>query len=451
MAALLSPARAFAFGGDPFNTAQSVETQVREPVCSVDIADKKLTLSDVVNLALCNNPQTAAQYAAAMQKAAAFGEAKADYLPTADLSADVKTSNTEVDNSRHDSNSSGLSGSLSLNWLLYDFGGRAQNTEAVRQALISSSFTRSDTLQTLIFEVTRAYYRLFAAQEEYANSQATVDAAKSAYDAAAKRYELGLAALSDKLQAETSYSQAQLTAAEAEEALSLTKGALAVLLNYPPQKSFLLEPQPYTLENLEIDEKIESLLDIALQNRSDILAKKADLKQSLATLNYEKAQNSPSFSMTAGLDATDDLTKGGDKEYSSRVGLSMTLPLFTGFKNQYKITRARYQAEQKRAELKELENSVQSDVWENYQTFNTAKKTHEISLTLLKSASQSANVALGAYKAGKGNILNVLDAQSKLADARTSKSRSFYNLLISKSNLIRSMGLIDPFKTDKGL
>ena len=79
------------------------------------------------------------------------------------------------------------------------------------------------------------------------------------------------------------------------------------------------------------------------------------------------------------------------------------------------------------------------------------EKTHEISLTLLKSASQSANVALGAYKAGKGNILNVLDAQSKLADARTSKSRSFYNLLISKSNLIRSMGLIDPFKTDKGL
>ena len=69
---------------------------------------------------------------------------------------------------------------------------------------------------------------------------------------------------------------------------------------------------------------------------------------------------------------------------------------------------------------------------------------------MFASADQNARVALGAYKAGKGNILNVLDAQSKLADVRTTQSRSFYDLLIAKINIIRKVGLIDPFQTNKG-
>lgn len=97
-----------------------------------------------------------------------------------------------------------------------------------------------------------------------------------------------------------------------------------------------------------------------------------------------------------------------------------------------------------------MENDVQSDVWDTFQTYQTARKSYAISLTLFASAEQNEKVALGAYKAGKGSMLNLLDAQSKLADARTSKSRSFYEMLIAKNNLIRTMGLINPFKPKKG-
>lgn len=68
---------------------------------------------------------------------------------------------------------------------------------------------------------------------------------------------------------------------------------------------------------------------------------------------------------------------------------------------------------------------------------------------MFASADQNAKVALGAYKAGKGSILTVLDAQSRLADVRSTRSRSFYELLIAKTNIIRKIGLIDPFRTKK--
>lgn len=435
---------------DPFNVSKTVPLLQQQDICRTDVNDTELNLADVINLALCNNPKTKASYMGAMASAAEYGVAKSSYLPTADISASMSQYDTNVHPSVRNSNASNLKGSLSLNWLLYDFGGRDASVSEVKYALASVLYSRSDVLQSLIYDVVRAYYLLFAAEEEYQNCQATVDSAKLAYDAASKRYELGLVALSDKLQAETSYAQAQLTATEAEEAVSLAKGNLALLLNFPPNKSFLLKPETYTPEKMNFDQKIEDMLEIALNSRADIIAKKADLKKTLASVDYEKAQNSPSFSVSAGMDAQDDLTHGDSREYSTRVGLSMTVPLFTGFKNQYRVTKARYQAAQTKAELTELQNSVQKDVWDTFQSFRTARKSYEISLTLLKSADMNANVALGAYKAGKGNILNVLDAQSKQAEARTSKSKTFYQLLISKSNLIRAMGLIDPFKPEKG-
>ena len=446
---VLSP-RADASMKDPFDVSKTVARVPVDDVCKTSTEDKKLSLADVINLALCNNPATKKAYLGAMASAAEYGAAKSAYLPTVDASASLRQSDTTAHPAARNANSTRADGSLSLNWLLYDFGGRDAAVGEIKYALASILYTRSDTLQNLIYDVVRGYYSLFAAEEEYQNCQATVDAARSAYDAAAKRYELGLAALSDKLQAETSYAKAQLTAAEAEEAVSLAKGKLALLLNYPPNKTFLLEPEPYTPEKMDFDAKIEDMLEVALNSRADLIAKKAELKKSLATIDYEKAQNAPSFSVTGGLQAEDEWTHGGGREYGTHVGLTMTVPLFTGFKNQYRVTKARYQAAQAGAELKALENDVQKDVWDTFQSFRTARKSYEISLTMLKSADMNAQVALGAYKAGKGNILTVLDAQSKQAEARTAKSKSFYQLLISKIDLIRAMGLIDPFKPGKG-
>ncbi len=435
---------------DPFDVEKIVPVLPTAPVCSgVNVNTEKLRLADVINLALCQNPQTRQLYMGALATAAEYGQAKSDYLPTINLTAGIRQTDTHVRNGR-DSNSSPLSAGLSLDWLLYDFGGREASTEIVRQSLNAALATRSDTLQSLIFDAAEAYYSVFAAQEEYKNSNATLESALSAYEAASKRYELGLAALSDKLQAETSYSEAQLGVTQAEETLKLAKGRLAVLLNFSPDQDLNLYEEKYSMDYFSFPQDIEALFRTALNNRSDILAQKAAIKQAESTIELQKAQNAPSFSVSAGLNADDELTNSGPRSYSSSIGLSMTVPLFTGFRNQYQISQARYQLEQRKAELKQMENDIQHEVWTTFQNFFTAKKTYEISLTMFASADQNAKVALGAYKAGKGSILTVLDAQSRLADVRSTRSRSFYELLIAKTNIIRKIGLIDPFRTKKG-
>lgn len=448
--AVLCVAGAAGASDDPFDVEKSVGVRIEENACSSGFPDGALSLSDVINAALCNNPLTRQSYLSAMAAASQYGEAKSDYLPTVGLTAGVNHSNTNY-RRENDRNTATAEAGISLDWLLFDFGARSASVEKMKEALNYALSSRADVLKTLIFDVAKAYYTLLSAQRGYENSKASVASSKSAYDAASKRYELGLAAYSDALQAETAYAQAQLAEAEAEEALVLAQGKLAVLLNFPPQKGLELSSVDYSDAEEEEDGKVEEMLQVALEKRSDAQAKRAQLKQALASLEYEKKQNAPSFSMSAGVSAGDDMTKGGDKDLNTKIGLTMSVPLFTGFKNTYRITHGRYTADKTAQELKSLENEIRTDVWDAFQSYKTAQKSYKISLVLYASAEQNEKVALGAYKAGKGSILNVLDAQSKLADARTSKSKTFYEKLIAKSNLIRSMGLIDPLEPQKGL
>ena len=438
-----------AAAADPFDVEEKIKPVPQTEICSLNIKKEKLHLADVINLALCRNPQTQKLYTGALAAAAEYGQTKADYLPEISFNAGVSQSDTTAFGA-HDSNAAAVSAGVSLNWLLYDFGGREASTEAVLQSLNTVLATRSDTLQGLVFEAAEAYFQVFAAKDEFDNADAAVTSALAAYEAASKRYELGLAALSDKLQAETALAQAQLSVTKATETLSLAKGKLAVLLDFPPDQSLELYEEPFPVSYLTVSNDVESLFAMALNNRSDIAAKKASIKQAEASMEVQKARNAPSLNLSAGLDGRKSLTDDGVRSHTSSVGLTLTVPLFTGFKNTYKVSQSRYQLEQVKAELKQLENNVRHEIWTSYHAFNTAKKTYEISLTMLTSANQNAEVALGAYKAGKGSILNVLDAQSKLASARSAKTRSFYEVLIAKTNIIRKVGLIDPFQTNKG-
>jgi outer membrane protein TolC len=62
---------------------------------------------------------------------------------------------------------------------------------------------------------------------------------------------------------------------------------------------------------------------------------------------------------------------------------------------------------------------------------------------LLASASQSAEVALGRYKAGVGSILDLLTAQSALADARAQAIETRWIWRTALARLAHDIGILD--------
>ena len=83
---------------------------------------------------------------------------------------------------------------------------------------------------------------------------------------------------------------------------------------------------------------------------------------------------------------------------------------------------------------------VISEVWTAYYNFRTAAEQLQASDVLLASAKESFDASLTRYQSGVGDIIELLNAQSLLAEARAEQAQARTNLYTSYAELIRAIG-----------
>ncbi|MDO9190612.1 MAG: TolC family protein, partial [Sulfurimicrobium sp.] len=113
--------------------------------CAAPQPAAPLALVDVVDLALCNNPQTREVWANARAQAAQVGVAQAAYLPG--LTGSVSSSRNWTDAAGRNSPYDQAGAGLTLSYLLYDFGARNATLENARQLLAAAAATQDSTVQ----------------------------------------------------------------------------------------------------------------------------------------------------------------------------------------------------------------------------------------------------------------------------------------------------------------
>ncbi len=427
---------------DPFNTeamlplkpALHLDGAVGDP-CSEPMPKAALNLLDVVNLALCNNPQTRVAWASSRVQAAQVGVSKADYLPSAVLSASANhiLSGTTTGVDQRDVG-------VTLSYLLYDFGSRAANLENARQLLAAASATQDSTVQAVFLAAVQAFYQ---AQATYAALDAALEserAAKESFAAAEARYNAGSATPADKLQAQTAYSQATLNRITIEGNQKNAQGALANVLGLDANRNVSLATANTMAIPNSFEGDINALIEEARQRRPDLQAAASQVKAAEASANAARAAGRPSISLTA---SANQINSGGITSRGSLVGINLSVPIFSGYAPTYRVRAAEAQVDVKNGQLEQLRLLVALDVWTAYQHLTTATQSLRTTADLLSSAEQSARVALGRYKAGVGSILDVLNAQSALANARQQRIQSTFDWNINRATLAQAMGSLD--------
>lgn len=427
---------------DPFDTeamvplkpALRLDDAVGDP-CGAQPLNRALNLLDVVNLALCNNPQTREAWANARAQAAQVGVGKAAYLPSATVNASASR-NLAGTNAGEDQRSI----SLGISYLLYDFGSRSANLENARQLLVAASATQDSKVQSVFLAAVQAFYQEQAALAALDASLESERAARESFAAAEARYNAGSATPADKLQAQTAYSQATLNRITAEGNVKNAQGTLANIIGLDANRSVPLATANITAMPDNFEGDINSLIEDARRRRPDLQAAAAQVKAAEASADAARAAGWPSISLTAS--ANQNRISGIDQN-NSVFGVNLTVPLFSGYATTYRVRAAEAQADARNAQLEQLRLQVALDVWTSYQNLTTATQSLRSSADLLGSAEQSVRVVLGRYKAGVGSILDVLNAQSALASARQQRIQSMFNWNISRAALAQAMGSLD--------
>ena len=404
--------------------------------CSTKNYDKPLSLVDVTEAALCNNPQTREVYANARVQAAQVGVARSLFFPS------VTDTLSATENKNRTTNYSNATNRIVASYLLYDFGSRDANLENANELLRAASATQNTTVQTVLLAAVNAFYQVHATR---AVLNASIDSERlyqESFKSAEAKYIAGIATPADKLQAQTSFANATLTKLKNEGALKIAYGNLANIMGVPANINFQMADSQLDVIPELVDQDIEALIEQARIQRPDLIASEAQLKASLAKIEAVKADAKPKVRIDASNQYDENLL-GQTSQNTSQIGIFLSIPLFEGYKPTYLIRSAEATAELNASKRDQLKLQVSLDVWTAYQNLKTANESITASNVLVLSAEESSRVALGRYKEGVGNIIDTLNAQNALANAKQQKIQSVLNWNIARTTLAQSIGVLD--------
>jgi outer membrane protein len=402
-----------------------------------------LTLPDIVDLALSNNPATRESWAQARAYADAYGAARSVFFPTIDAS--VTATRSEQPTSGFSTLSGWretLSPSASLSYTVLDFGVRSGNVASARETAYAMSFTHNATIQSTVLTVEQAFYTYVAARSVLEAQLASLREAQVSYEAACKRDSVGMATKADVLQARTAVAQAQLAVDTSEAQVQTTRTRLAVAFGLPVITPYDVAARVEDVNVAEVTQNVQSLIDEGLRRRPDLQAAHATVRAARADVRAARGATLPSLSFSASPDYTyaNKSTLGG-RSYSLSLGLS--IPLFNGFANSYDVARAQADVQYELAYTDALRQSVASQVVTAYYQVQSAARQVGTTDELFASASAAMEVARARYRAGVGSIIELLTAQTSLASARAQRAHSRWAWAEQLAGLAYAAGALD--------
>jgi outer membrane protein len=418
------------------------------PELPPDLASRiaRLTLTDVIDIALRNNTATSAAWADARSAAASYGAAKGQYYPTVTADGTVQAIKRIASGGVQSAKQQSFGPSLNVSWLLLDFGGRAGSIGEAREALLAADWTHNATLQTVVLEVQQAYFLYMGTKALLDAQQTTLKEAQRNLEAAEQRHRVGLATIADVLQARTALSQAQLALESTQGDLQTTRGALALSMGLPANVPYDIEVVPDSTVPLGIVEGVDTLIARAIRERPDLAAQRALVDQARARVSVARSQALPSLSVGGSANQTYFVhnpptpTPPAGNGYTATLTLS--IPIFSGWSQIYNVKAASAAADAAALRAQGFEQQVVYQVFNAYYALRTSTQTVRTSRDLLASATESEQVALGRYKAGAGSLLDLLTAQAALASARAQAIQARFSWTTALAQLAHDVGIL---------
>jgi len=433
-------------GPDPFHTDQTLHRNtpgLSDPV-GYDCATpgRSLTFVAAVELALCANPQTRSAWAQAHAQAAALGRAESAWLPqisaTGSESRQFGGQHADVNGNIVDTPQNTGDAAVNLTWTLYDFGGRTGKIDSARSLLEAAAATASSVVQQTVRSVVQAYYGAVAGDASLIAAKSTEEVSAHSLEIARALQAGGAGTLGDVLQAQTAHEQAVIARVQADAAAKSAHGTLAVTLGRTADQTFLLAPEPVPTEVPALSARIADLMREASRQRPDLAAARFQRDAAEADITVAQALGRPSISV--GVLHQFISTTGVPNQNYDQIGVSVTVPLFTGFNVTYGVRQAQAALHVSEANLEQVQLNVTLDVWNGYYNLESANQQLTATADLLKTAEENEQVAIGRYKAGVGSIVDVLTAQTALATARELRINSELGWKVARAQLALALG-----------
>lgn len=296
--------------------------------------------------------------------------------------------------------------------------------------------------QNLVNQVKSAYYTLLLAVDSKEVIQESYDMAKLTYDTYSKQFELGAASDYDVLRTSVAVKNIEPQLLQADIAIKQAKLQLLILMGINADFSF--EPAD-KLADYEEDMYGNTLaLTKDYSGNADLRLLDIDAKILDKTLDLQKLAYVPTIALTANYNWT-SMSNGSPfsnfrwNPYST-VGVTVSVPIFSGGQRWSKVKQARIQADEIKLQRENLERSVAMQV--DLAVDNIKLNVQQIASNSesVRQADRAHSIMEQSFTIGAASYLDLRDSELALTQARLAYFQSIYNYLIANSELELLLG-----------
>jgi len=412
------------------------------PSGQLPVAARPLSLPELTEFALQNNPRTRQAWFAARAAAAGVGIERASDLPQ--VTADIVGQRSETGSQTGNQNPwlTRYGPAVTLTYLLFDFGAGDSRVRAAEYQALAAVLTQNRVLQDVVFQVEQAYYRYLGFEALVRSNELFLKSVSTSLDATQRRREGGLATAADVYRAETQVAQAQLNLTRSKGELEKARGALSSAIGLPVNATVRVQTIEGEPRIREITESMNDIMNHAKTSRPDLIAAEAQARSARAQADAAAQSGLPTVSVTATSGRT---FYRDDRPFTdtNSVLLNLSIPLFTGFNQTYTVRQAEARAAQAEASRDALSRQTELEVWQSYYDVQTAASGVSTTAVQLRAAQQTAEATLARYRAGFGSLLDLVTAQVDESNARVQRIQSFLDWFTAVARLNFSIGASD--------
>ena len=413
-----------------------------------------LTLDRAVELALKNNESLLSTRLEEDRARARVREAYSEALPKLDFSSTFtrnwslpefnfggQTFKVGTDNV--------INFGLDLSQTIYRGGQVGAGLKMARYFQQISESNTDQMRENTLHQVRNGFYDVLLAEAIVEVATAAYDRAVAQYEVIQRFYEAGTVSEYDVLRSKGEVTNAHPPVTQAKNRLAIAKADLKRLIGVPRHVPIRCTG------SLDVDVSglpgdIESAVDVALSNRSDLKAAQLQAAMNDASIRLARGENRPDVSLSAGYLMQAQVNDPGFKSIefndfsrSWNTLINVSFPVFDGRENSGRIMQAQADYELSRYFERQLRKQIEVDVTEALLNLAEASERVLAGAEAVELASRGLTIAQVQFEGGVSTQLELIDAQLILKQAETDHVTAEYDLATAVAKLRNVLGMME--------
>lgn len=415
-----------------------------------EVGGEKITISDAIRMALSDSYQIIDAQKTKEIYEEQLSQSRSSYYPSLSLDGSYSRALKKGkiimgDQSIEIGQNNTYQAGLNASYVLWSGGQIRNSVNLAKVGAEQGLFNLRNVQDTVTKQVVGFCYDIIYAaalirvQEEY------LDIAKQHLDEAQAKYKQGLASSLDVLTQKVKVENIEPTVLQAKKNFELGNLYLRQILNRDPEDRIYLT---WTQKDLELPQtpSLDELYNLAMEKRPELKLSKLAVDAAHYNIKIARAGHMPVLALNGNY-TYNGVTENGfpqhkkDYYWSSAAGVTLSIPLFEGFKVSSQVAQKELAYEQAVAAYQNKMKNVRIQVKEAWLNLEEARSRIEATKGVVEQARENLNSQMKRYRAGLTSQLEVNDAISNVNDSDLQYVQAVYDGAIALSDLKFAVGV----------